>query len=101
MNWLAARARSQTAEVYALLSERVSAIRVIRSFAQEDAEVAELDKRIDCLHDLNWSSVRVGALQGSAAILVSGAGTVAVLFIGAWLLIRRQLSAAAGAENAI
>ena len=36
--------RAQVAALYALLSERISAVRVVRSFAKEDDELAELDR---------------------------------------------------------
>jgi ABC-type multidrug transport system fused ATPase/permease subunit len=75
-----------------VLSERVSAVRVVRSFAQEEAEVAELDGRIDAHRARSWASMRVGALQGALAFLLSGAGTVAVLAYGAVLIVGRQLS---------
>ena len=39
--------RAQVSALYALLSERVSAVRVVRSFVKEDAELATLDERID------------------------------------------------------
>ncbi len=48
--------RGQVAALYALLSERVSAVRVVRSFAKEEAELAELDGRIDAHRALGWSS---------------------------------------------
>ena len=39
--------RAQVSALYALLSERVSAVRVVRSFAKEEDELNELDERID------------------------------------------------------
>ena len=39
--------RTEVSALYALLSERVSAVRVVRSFAREDRELAYLDERID------------------------------------------------------
>jgi ABC-type multidrug transport system fused ATPase/permease subunit len=89
---LARRVRVQFAAVYALLSERVSAVRVVRSFAQEGAEVAELDARLDAHRDLGLAGLRVGAWQGAAALLISGAGTVAVLALGIALAERGSLS---------
>lgn len=74
--------RAQVATLYALLSERVSAVRVVRSFAQEEAEVAQLDEHIDAHRDLSEANLRAGAWQGALATLVSGAGTVAVLVYG-------------------
>ncbi len=84
--------RAQVAGVYALLSERVSAVRVVRSFAQEDAEVAALDRRIDDHRDLSRAASRAGAWQGALATLISGAGTVAVLWFGVVLVLRGRLT---------
>ena len=84
--------RSHLAGLYGLLSERVSAVRVVRSFAQEETEVAELDGRIDAHRELGWAHLRLGALQAAAAILITGAGTVAVLMYGAALVRRGELS---------
>jgi ABC-type multidrug transport system fused ATPase/permease subunit len=89
---LSRRVRAQVAAIYALLSERVSAVRVVRSFAQEGAEVAELDARIDEHRALSWAGLRVGALQGALAVLISGLGTVVVLAYGVWLARRGALS---------
>jgi ABC-type multidrug transport system fused ATPase/permease subunit len=85
---LARQVRAQVGAIYALLSERVPAVRVVRSFAQEEAEVAELDARIDEHRALSWAGMRVGAWQGALAILISGVGTVAVLAYG--VLLTRQ-----------
>jgi ABC-type multidrug transport system fused ATPase/permease subunit len=89
---LSRRVRAQVAAIYALLSERVSAVRVVRSFAQEEKEVAELDARIDEHRALGWSGMRVGALQGALAVLISGLGTVAVLVYGVCLARAGSLS---------
>lgn len=84
--------RAQVAGLYALLSERVSAVRVVRSFAQEGAEVTELDRRIDAHQALNWSAMRLGSVQNAAAILVNGIGTVSVLACGVALVGRGSMT---------
>jgi ABC-type multidrug transport system fused ATPase/permease subunit len=89
---LARRIRAQVAAIYTLLSERVSAVRVVRSFAQEGAEVAQLDARIDEHRVLSWAGMRAGALQGALAVVISGLGTVAVLVCGVLLTQRGMLS---------
>ena len=73
--------RAQVASIYALLSERVSAVRVVRSFAKEEAELAELDGRIDAHRTLSWANTRTNAYLGALATLISGLGTVGVLFV--------------------
>ncbi|MGE3818458.1 MAG: ABC transporter ATP-binding protein [Isosphaeraceae bacterium] len=84
--------RAEVSAIYALLSERVSAVRVVRSYAREDAELATLDQRIDAHRGLNWRNTQANAFLGALATLISGAGTVAVLALGAWLVGRRTLT---------
>jgi ABC-type multidrug transport system fused ATPase/permease subunit len=78
--------RAQVSAIYALLSERVSAVRVVRSFAKEDAELATLDERIDTHRSLTWQNTRTSAFLGAVATLISGLGTIAVLVIGVLLV---------------
>lgn len=84
--------RAEVSAIYALLSERVSAVRVVRSYAREDAELASLDQRIDAHRALSWSNTRANAYLGTLATLISGAGTVAVLALGAWLVGQKTLT---------
>jgi ABC-type multidrug transport system fused ATPase/permease subunit len=84
--------RAQVSAIYALLSERVSAVRVVRSFAKEEAELAALDERIDAHRALVWENTRAGACLAALATLISGLGTVAVLAGGAVLVGRGELS---------
>ena len=72
----------QVAALYALLSERVSAVRVVRSFAKEEDELAELDERIDRHRALSWENTRAAAALGAFAALISGLGTVFVIAYG-------------------
>jgi ABC-type multidrug transport system fused ATPase/permease subunit len=89
---LSALVRGQVGALYALLSERISAVRVVRSFAQEEAEVRQLDERLDMHRDLSRDALRVGAWQTALAAVISGAGTVAVLLAGVVLIRGGQLS---------
>ncbi len=78
--------RAQIASIYALLSERISAVRVVRSFAQEDAELAELDRQVDLHRGLNLANLDTSAALNALATLVSGLGTVLVLAYGVRLI---------------
>jgi ABC-type multidrug transport system fused ATPase/permease subunit len=89
---LAAAARVQVAAIYALLSERISAVRVVRSFAREEAELRNLDQRLDAYQATGRSSLWTGALQSALATLISGLGTVAVLIYGVVLVSRDALT---------
>jgi ABC-type multidrug transport system fused ATPase/permease subunit len=74
--------RAQVSALYALLSERVSAVRVVRSFAKEEDELNELDERIDRHRALSWDNTRAAAALGALAALISGLGTVVVIAYG-------------------
>lgn len=79
---LSERLRGQLGAVYALLSERISAVRLVRAFAREEAELRSLDERIDAHRDLARGSLWTGARQTALAGLITGVGTVAVLVSG-------------------
>ncbi len=84
--------RGQVSSLYALLSERVSAVRVVRSFAKEDDELVELDERIDRHRQLSWANTRAAAALGALATLISGLGTVFVIAYGIILVGREILT---------
>jgi ABC-type multidrug transport system fused ATPase/permease subunit len=84
--------RAQVSSLYALLSERVSAVRVVRGFAKEDDELRELDQRIDRHRALSWDNTRAAASLGALATLISGLGTVVVIAYGVVLVGRGLLT---------
>lgn len=84
--------RSQVASIYALLSERVSAVRVVRGCAREHSEQAELDTRIERHRELSWQNTRVGARLNLFAAMITGAGTIGVLIGGVTLVGRGWLT---------
>jgi len=84
--------RAQVAALYALLSERVSAVRVVRSFAREDDELRELDERIDHHRAVSWANTRAASLLGALATMISGLGTVFVIAYGVVLVGRNLLT---------
>jgi ABC-type multidrug transport system fused ATPase/permease subunit len=84
--------RAQVAALYALLSERVSAVRVVRSFAKEDDELRELDERIDRHRALSWANTRTASLLSALATMISGLGTVFVIAYGIVLVGRNRLT---------
>ena len=89
---LSERLRGQLGAIYSLLSERISAVRVVRSFAEEEREVRSLDERIDAHRELSRASLRTGARQTALSGLITGAGTVAVLAIGVVLIRAERLT---------
>lgn len=89
---LSERLRGQIGAIYALLSERLSAVRVVRSFADEEREIRSLDERIDAHRDLGRASLWIGAWQTALAGLITGVGTVAILVVGVFLIRTERLS---------
>ena len=87
--------RDQVAALYALLSERVSAVRVVRSFTKEDAELAEFDDRIDGQRTVGWASLKAVARQGAWATLINGLALVSVLAYGVVLVNHGRLTVGA------
>jgi ABC-type multidrug transport system fused ATPase/permease subunit len=92
INALSAKIRGQLGSIYALLSERISAVRVVRSFAQEEAEIRQMDQRIDAHRELNRAGLRISALQAAVSAMLAGAGTMAVLVCGVALIRRDMLT---------
>lgn len=84
--------RNQIGAIYALLSERLSAVRVVRSFADEEREVRSLDERIDVHRDLSRANLWTGAWQTALAAFITGMGTVAILTAGVFLIRAEHLS---------
>src|SRR5271166_1338434 len=92
MRKLSDEIRAQVSALYALLSERVSAVRVVRSFVKEEAELAALDERIDRHRALSWANTRAATTLGALATLISGLGTVFVISYGVVLIGRGTIS---------
>ena len=67
-------------------------MRVVRSFAKEEAELAALDERIDRHRALSWANTRAATTLGATATLISGVGTVFVISYGVVLVGRGVLS---------
>ncbi len=67
-------------------------MRVVRSFAREEDELIELDRRIDRHRALNWDNTRAAAALGALATLISGLGTVFVIAYGIVLVGRGLLT---------
>jgi len=90
---LSAAARRRLDAVYRLLSEKVSAVRVVRAFAQEGREVAAFAGRLDAHRATGRAEVRAATWQVAVAAGLSGLGLAAVLTGGAVLVRVGRLTA--------
>ncbi len=84
--------REQVSALYSLLSERVPAVRVVRSYAREEAELAEFDGQLEVQRKLGRDCMKTVARQGAWSTLINGLGTVAVLACGAMQIDRGRLT---------
>ncbi len=75
--------RSRFTALYALLSERLPALRVVRAFGQEQAELARLDDHLAAHAEAARGGQVVAAWQSATAVVIGGAGTAAVVVAGA------------------
>jgi len=73
-----------------MVSEKVNAVRVIRSYATEDAESAAFRKRAYHHADLNVGQTRLRALYGSLNGLCIHLGYLLVFLVGGRLYLRGQ-----------
>ncbi len=71
-----------------MVSEKVAAVRVIRSYATEDAESAAFRRRTFLHADLNVRQTYLRALYGSLNGLCVHLGYILVFLVGGWLYLR-------------
>ncbi|HLW68450.1 MAG TPA: ABC transporter ATP-binding protein [Gemmataceae bacterium] len=87
------RSRTAFASLYALLSERLSALPVTRAFNQEPAELARLNDHLEIHAAASRRALHHSSIQAAAAVLVGGLGALAVVLFGASLVTAGRLSA--------
>jgi ABC-type multidrug transport system fused ATPase/permease subunit len=83
---LAHAVRTEEAGIVTLLCEKLSAMRLVRSFAQEALEIDRLGERLDAHDAIASKSLTVSAWQNSAGVLLSGVGVATTLFAGSLLI---------------
>lgn len=92
LSWLV---QSRQAEIAGVVSENVSGVRVVRSFAAEPGQIATLAR---VARRLRWASVRqfdVRATYGPPIENLPRLAVVAVLGYGGWLVIQGQVTVGA------
>lgn len=67
--------QQQTAELYAVLSERLSAVRVVRACGAETSELAEFNRRLDRQTTHSKQTLRATSWQSFGAVLIGGWAT--------------------------
>jgi len=83
--------RRRFANLSAAVSDTVSGVRVVKSFAQEDREAASFDAKAEECYDAHVSTVRTRARFNPVVTFVMALATLAVWFVGGRSVIRGPL----------
>ncbi len=74
------------------LEQNLRGARIVKAFAQEQAEIARFDEENAALLKLNLSAARMQALNLPLMRLIASAGTVMILWYGGQLVIQGRLT---------
>jgi ABC-type multidrug transport system fused ATPase/permease subunit len=84
--------QAQTAELYALLSERISAIRTIRCFGSEDHELHKFSEYLNRQTESAKQNLKTTSLQSFAAVLIGGLATALLVCLAAVFVQRGSMT---------
>ena len=80
------------ADVNVVVQENLAGARVVRAFAQEDAEARRFAPVNALLNDRTVTVMRMFAMRAPLFNAILGAGQVAVLWFGGWKVIENQIT---------
>jgi ATP-binding cassette subfamily B multidrug efflux pump len=81
------------AQITARAQENFSGVRVVRAYAQENAEIAAFEKLNTQYAERNLSLVRISAVMRPLMQFLIGAGFVLIIWYGGTLAARREITA--------
>lgn len=84
--------QQQLAVLTTRLEQNLRGIRVVKAFAQEDAEIKRFDHENDEWFNLSIQSTRLQSLNSPIIDLIANAGTVLVIWFGGQLVLQNQLT---------
>ncbi|UBV42567.1 ABC transporter ATP-binding protein/permease [Deinococcus taeanensis] len=85
-------ARARLGDLSALITDRLSGIRVVQGFAREDAETQRIQALGEALYDEGVKAVRIRNRAFPRARFVGNLGNVIMLGGGAWLILAGQFT---------
>jgi ATP-binding cassette subfamily B protein len=88
--WL--RVQDGVGELSTVMQENLTGVRVVKSFAREEFEIAKYEKQNLALRELNMSAMRLAAWNQPLLILVLNIVAVIVLWVGGIAVIDRRLT---------
>jgi ABC-type multidrug transport system fused ATPase/permease subunit len=89
---LSFKIQDQLGHITTQLEQNLRGARIVKAFAQENAEIERFAAQNQLWFDLSHESVRVQAINTPLLDLIANSGTVAILGYGGWLVIGGELT---------
>ena len=89
---LSATIQQQLGTLTSRLEQSLRGTRVVKAFAQEDAETARFDAENETWFRLSASNSRLESLNTPLMDLIANAGSIIILLYGGWLAIQGQIT---------
>ncbi len=86
------RSQNVAGELSTIMQESLSGVRIVKSFAREDFEIAKFGQKNQELRELNLSAMRLSAWNQPLLLLVVNVVTVLDLWIGGVAVIQHHMS---------
>ncbi|MCX7837857.1 MAG: ABC transporter ATP-binding protein/permease [Anaerolineae bacterium] len=84
--------QQQLAVLTTRLEQNLRGARVVKAFAQEDAEIARFERENARWFDLSMRAARVQALNEPLINFIANLSTVVIVWYGGWLVMQQQLT---------
>jgi ABC-type multidrug transport system fused ATPase/permease subunit len=84
---LSFKIQDQLGQLTTQLEQNLRGARIVKAFAQEEAEIGRFEAENRQWFDLSHEAVRVQAVNAPLLDLIANLGTVAILWYGGWLVI--------------
>jgi subfamily B ATP-binding cassette protein MsbA len=92
MRQIATQAQDAQAEALAVAEETIGGIRIVKSFAREDHEIARFGQKVDDLFEAAMHRARIYAILGPLISLLIYSGLALVLWVGGREVMQGQLT---------
>ena len=84
--------QQQLAVLTTRLEQNLRGARIVKAFAQEDAEIARFERENARWFDLSRRAARVQAINEPLIHFIANLSTVIIIWYGGWLVIQQQLT---------
>jgi ATP-binding cassette subfamily B protein len=86
------RIREQVSEMTTQVEQNLRGARIVKGFAQEEAEIARFEEQNGNWFQMATDAARIRAINGPLITLIANLGTIFIIWYGGRLVIRESLS---------